>query len=89
MTYVLRFLPIIEENALAGSTWYGEKASRLGGEFLRMFYAGAREIPRNPLLYTNSSKGRSDETIFLAQLTSRTGHNSSDNRSPRIWFKGR
>ena len=26
MTYVLRFLPIIEEDALAGYTWYEEKA---------------------------------------------------------------
>ena len=51
MTYVLRFLPIIEEDALAGYTWYEEKARGLGGEFLRLFYAGAREIPRNPLLY--------------------------------------
>ena len=39
MTYVLRFLPIIEEDALAGYTWYEEKARGLGGEFLRLFYA--------------------------------------------------
>ena len=68
MTYVLRFLPIIEEDALAGYTWYEEKARGLGGEFLRLFYAGAREILRNPLLCPNSNKGRSDETIFLPQL---------------------
>ena len=52
MTYVLRFLPIIEEDALAGYTWDEEKAHGLGGEFLRIFYACAREIPRNPLLYS-------------------------------------
>jgi hypothetical protein len=51
MTYALRFLPIVEEDALAGYTWYEEKARGLGGEFLRAFYACAREIPRNPLLY--------------------------------------
>jgi hypothetical protein len=51
MTYVLRFLPIVEEDALAGYAWYEEKAGGLGGEFLRMFYACAREILRNPLLY--------------------------------------
>ena len=45
MTYMLRFLPLIEEDALAGYTWYEEKARGLGGEFLRLFYAGAREIP--------------------------------------------
>ena len=51
MTYVLRFLPDVEEDALAGYRWYEEKAQGLGEEFLRMFYAYAREIPRNPLLY--------------------------------------
>ena len=52
MTYVLRFLPIIEEDALAGYTWYEEKARGLGGDLpCACFYAGAREIPRNPLLY--------------------------------------
>ena len=34
MTYVLRFLPIVEENILAGYTWYEEKTHGLGGEFL-------------------------------------------------------
>jgi hypothetical protein len=51
MTYALHFLPIVEEDALAGYIWYEEKAHGLGGEFLRVFYACAREIPRNPLLY--------------------------------------
>jgi hypothetical protein len=51
MTYVLRFLPAVEDDALAGYTWYEEKTPGLGEEFLRMFYACAREIPRHPLLY--------------------------------------
>jgi hypothetical protein len=51
MTYALRFLPAVEEDALASYRWYEEKAQGLGEEFLRMFYAYAREIPRNPLLY--------------------------------------
>ena len=51
MTYALRFLPIVEDDVLAGYTWYEEKTRGLGGEFLRVFYACAREIPRNPLLY--------------------------------------
>ena len=51
MTYVLRFLPAVEADALTGYTWYEEKARGLGEEFLRMVYAYAREIPRNPLLY--------------------------------------
>ena len=51
MTYVLRYLPVVEEDALAGYTWYEEKTQGLGAEFLRMFYAGTREMQRNPLLY--------------------------------------
>lgn len=51
MTYVLRFLPAVEADVLAGYAWYAEKAPGLGEEFLRVFYAGAREIPRNPRLY--------------------------------------
>ena len=51
MTHVLRFLPAVEEDVLAGYAWYEEKTPGLGEEFLRVFYAGAREIPRHPLLY--------------------------------------
>ena len=51
MTYSLRFLPEIEEDVMGGYTWYEEKAIGLGEEFLRIFYACASEIPRNPLLY--------------------------------------
>lgn len=50
--YSLRFLPEVEDDALVGYTWYQEKAYGLGEEFLRMFYACAGEIPRNPFLYS-------------------------------------
>jgi hypothetical protein len=51
MTYVLRLLPAVEEDALTGYAWYEEKAPGLGEECLRIFYACARESARNPLLY--------------------------------------
>ncbi len=53
MTYHLAFRPEVEEDAIAGYIWYEEKAKGLGEEFLRLFYAKAREIPRNPLLFRN------------------------------------
>jgi hypothetical protein len=52
MTYTLRFFPEVEEDVIAGFTWYEDKAPGLGEEFLRMFYACADEIPWNPLLYS-------------------------------------
>lgn len=51
MTYTLRFLPEIEEDAVTGYVWYETKSRGLGEDFLRMFYACANEIPSNPLLY--------------------------------------
>jgi len=51
MTYDLHFLPEVEEDVFAGYSWYEEKARGLGEEFLRMFYACANDITRNPLLY--------------------------------------
>ncbi len=54
MTYTLRFLPEVEEDAIAGYAWYEDKAPGLGEEFLRMFYARAGEIPQNPLLYAKA-----------------------------------
>jgi toxin ParE1/3/4 len=51
MTYTLHFLPDVEEDAIHGYSWYEVKLPGLGGEFLRVFYACASEIPRNPLLY--------------------------------------
>jgi toxin ParE1/3/4 len=51
MTYTLRFLPDVEEDAIGGYLWYEAKSLGLGEDFLRVFYASASEIPRNPLLY--------------------------------------
>ncbi|MGA3118427.1 MAG: hypothetical protein ABSF90_28870 [Syntrophobacteraceae bacterium] len=50
MTYGLRFLPEVENDALAGYAWYEDKSPGLGDEFLRSFYACANEILRNPLI---------------------------------------
>ncbi len=51
MTYTVRFLPDVEEDAIRGYGWYEAKSPGLGEEFLRVFYACASEIPRNPLIY--------------------------------------
>ena len=51
MIHNLRFLPEVEDDVIAGYSWYEEKAKGLGEEFIRAFYAHAGEIPRHPLLY--------------------------------------
>lgn len=51
MTYTLHFLPELEQDVLTGYSWYEERSRGLGEEFLRVFYASAVEISRNPLLY--------------------------------------
>ncbi len=51
MTYVLRFLPEVEEDVINGYVWYEEKSRGLGEDFLRMFYASANDFLLNPLLY--------------------------------------
>jgi hypothetical protein len=51
MTYTLRFLPDVEEDAIGGYGWYETKAPGLGEEFLRMFYACAGDLSRNSLMY--------------------------------------
>jgi len=57
MSYTLRFLPEVEDDAFAGYAWYEEKSAGLGDEFLRVFYACAGQIPRNPLLYPKVYRG--------------------------------
>jgi hypothetical protein len=52
VNYTLRFLPEIEEDVLAGYAWYERNSPGLGEEFLRVFYASANEIPRNPFIFT-------------------------------------
>ena len=51
MIYNLRFLPEVEDDVIAGYSWYEEKAKGLGEEFIRVFYACAGGISRHPLLY--------------------------------------
>jgi len=51
MTDTLRFLPEVEEDAVAAYIWYEEKSPGLGEEFLRTFYADAGKLLQNPLLY--------------------------------------
>lgn len=51
MTYTLRFLPEVEDDAISGYVWYEAKSPGLGDDFLRVFYACAANIPRNPLIY--------------------------------------
>jgi len=51
MSYTLRFLPEVEEDALRAYEWYEGKAKGLGEEFLRVFYASAYELQRNPQIY--------------------------------------
>lgn len=51
MTYPIRFLPEVEDDAIVGYSWYEEKSRGLGEEFLRIFYASATEIQRNPFLH--------------------------------------
>jgi len=51
MTYSLSFLPEVANDAITGYDWYEDRSTGLGNDFLRLFYANANEIPRNPLLY--------------------------------------
>ncbi len=51
MKYSLSFLPEVEDDVISGFSWYEAKSPGLGEEFLRMFYACASDIPRNPFLY--------------------------------------
>jgi len=51
MSYSISFRPEVEDDVLNGYFWYEDKAKGLGEEFLRVFYASAGDISRNPLLY--------------------------------------
>lgn len=56
MRYSLSLLPEVEEDAISAYIWYEEKSKGLGEEFLRVFYASANEITRNPNLYQKIDK---------------------------------
>jgi hypothetical protein len=51
MTYSLSFLPEVARDAITGYDWYEDRSTGLGDDFLRLFYANANEIRRNPLIY--------------------------------------
>ena len=51
MKYSLYFLPDIEADSIRAYSWYEDKSKGLGEEFLRLFYASAIEISRNPMIY--------------------------------------
>jgi hypothetical protein len=44
MTYALRFLPEVEDDAIGGHVWYETKSPALGEEFLRMLYQKSRSF---------------------------------------------
>lgn len=48
MTYTLRFLPEVEDDAISGFSWHETKSPGLGEEFLWMFYACAGDFPGTP-----------------------------------------
>ena len=50
MTYTLRFLPEVEDDAITAYAWYEKKSAGLGEDFLRVFYALTAEIQREPLI---------------------------------------
>jgi plasmid stabilization system protein ParE len=51
VTYTLRFLEEVEDDAHSASTWYEERHTGLGDEFLEAFFESARQITAGPLLY--------------------------------------
>ena len=51
MTYTLRFLPEVEDDAVAAYEWYEGKLAGLGKDFLQVLYSGAEETTLNSLLY--------------------------------------
>ena len=56
MNYSIKFRPEVEDDAISAYHWYEDKSTGLGEEFLRMFYANAFELVRNPLIYRKTYK---------------------------------
>ena len=69
MTYVLRFLPIIEEDALAGYTWYEEESPMKPSFFL------------SSVSIANFKAVRKSGTVKLTPLTVFIGNNGSGKSS--------
>ena len=51
MKYMLRFLPEVEDDAVAAYEWYESKLVGLGKDFLQTLYSTTEETTLNPLLY--------------------------------------
>lgn len=51
MNYSIKFRPEVENDVLSAYFWYEGKSTGLGEEFLRVFYANAYGLERNPLIY--------------------------------------
>ncbi len=51
MKYMLQFFPEVEDDVVSGYNWFEDKAPGLGEEFIRLFYACAGGIQRNPMLH--------------------------------------
>jgi len=51
MNFSISFRSEVEEEVLAGLSWYNEKSPGLGDIFLQRFYDSINELQQNPLLY--------------------------------------
>jgi len=51
VNYTIKFLSPVEDEAFCAYSWYEKKSKGLGEDFLRVFYANATELTRNPLIY--------------------------------------
>jgi len=48
VNYTIKFTPPVGNEALNAYYWYEKKSKGLGEDFLRVFYANATELSRNP-----------------------------------------
>jgi hypothetical protein len=51
VSYTLRFLPEVAADLIPAQAWYEDKATGLGAEFLRCFYAHAAVLQRTALTF--------------------------------------
>ena len=51
MSFVLKRLPLSDQDALEGAIWYEERQSGLGGDFLDEVDRSVRALARDALLY--------------------------------------
>ena len=51
MSFSITFIPEVEDDAIHAYVWYEGRSKGLGEDFLRIFYAAATNISRNPFIY--------------------------------------